>query len=437
MKTGSSQFTAMVLVTALATFSFAGEYTLQTKLGHGYFYKTESSDDSVLNSQTFADSKFQALYTVKKSGEFLLLLHPEVQWNWESSYLAENQKMVAIWKLYEGYAKYTSGDFKLMAGKSIISWGSSDIINPVDFFGARDLTLLSAQTEKSRKGILAARYFLNQNVKSNLDFQMEAIVAYSEVQNTQLALMKQNWGPGVNELDHVVQAIPISYGLKTGLVTDQWDTSVFLYYGQNKGSELQIINISPSAVQIGPVHQNSKGLGIDGSVIFNKWIFRTEASYQQVALVKGQENLKSPDLAELVVGAERPLGEHMQIQGQYYQRKQLNYPTNNFDAANPIDTLTANLQIYNDYANGFIADIEYGFTLRLTALLFDDRLELQNAVMTFQEAKGYFFRSSVKWTGIDNLDLTLGTTQYSIDEATPLAAIKQMNHVFTEVSYVF
>ena len=108
----------MVLVTALANFSFAGEYTLQTKLGHGYFYKTESSDASVLSSQTFADSKFQALYTVKKSGEFLLLLHPEVQWNWESSYLAENQKKVAIWKLYEGYAKYTSGDFKLMAGKS-------------------------------------------------------------------------------------------------------------------------------------------------------------------------------------------------------------------------------------------------------------------------------------------------------------------------------
>ena len=134
MKTGSSQFTAMVLVTALANFSFAGEYTLQTKLGHGYFYKTESSDDSVLNSQTFADSKFQALYTVRKSGELLLLLHPEVYWNWESSYLAENQKRVAIWNLYEGYAKYTSGDFKLIAGKSIISWGSSDIINPVDFF---------------------------------------------------------------------------------------------------------------------------------------------------------------------------------------------------------------------------------------------------------------------------------------------------------------
>lgn len=427
----------MALVVVQENSSLAAEYTVQSKVGHGYFYKTESSEDSVLNSQTFADLKLKNLYSFKKSGELLLLLQPEVQWNWQSSYLTENKKKIAIWNLYEGYAKYTNEDFKLIAGKSIISWGSSDIINPVDFFGARDLTLLSAQTEKNRKGIIALRYFLNHNLDVNLDFQTEIIVALSKVQNTQLTPEKQYWGAGVTELDNVDQLPPVGFGLKTGLTTDQWDTSVFIYYGQYKRSEMQIINIFPASIQIGTVHQNSKGLGIDGSFVYNKWIFRTEASYQQFALASGQENLKSPDLAEFVIGAERPLGEHAQIQGQYYQRKQLNYPSNNFDPSNPVDTLTANLQIYNDLANGFIYDMEYGFTLRLNALFFDDRLELQNAVMTFQESKGYFYRSSLKWSGVRNLDLTVGTIQYYAAESTPFTTLKKMNHVFTEVSYIF
>lgn len=424
---------------------YAADISWQGQIGQGYFYSNNlqknSNKSSVLNSQTFADLQIKDVFNINNSSDFLILLHPEIQWNWESSFLEDSQINKDIWSIREAYLKYVNENFKLMTGKSIISWGSSDILNPVDFFGARDYNLLSAQSEKNRKGISSLRLFYNQNIsndsKNSLSYQLESVFAFSEIQNSRFNNTKIDWGSQVIEMTPKNNNNSLSFGIKTGLLTDTWDWSVFLYSGQSRNPEMQILDLNTFPIQIGSIYQNLKALGTDINYSINKWIFRGEASYKQYQIIAGQENLKSPDLSEIVIGVEHPIGDHLQIQVQIYQRTQFNYPENNLDLTKPIDNLTYSLQIYNDQSNGFISNTEYGWTIRMNALFFDDRLDLQNILMSFQESEAYFLRSSAKWTGFKNFNLTVGSIQYFADDSTPIGPMKKMNHLFTEISYLF
>jgi len=57
-------------------------------------------------------------------------------------------------RLREGYVGYNRSGFELIAGKIIIPWGKSDVVNPTDFLTAKDYSFFNPDEEVKRLGAI-------------------------------------------------------------------------------------------------------------------------------------------------------------------------------------------------------------------------------------------------------------------------------------------
>lgn len=342
-------------------------------------------------------------------------------------------------RLDQAFAQMAAGGVDLRLGRQVFSWGTSDVFNPTDVFGSKDQTYFSAEEEYKRRGLIGlALSWIPASGNSSWNLRL---VATFEPPKSRIFTPPLEPNPMVVNRGVVSEDTKLpNLGSRIEYAGDGWDTALSFYHGQNNQPEFQLLATAAEPLAFGIVHQEVSMIGADFSYSPGSWIFRLETAYRHQHLRKGEEELLQPDLWDLVIGAERPLGDRVRFHAQLISRNA--YDEDDFDSERfnqnlPQAILVSALREANNTILNFSGSNSTGGTVRLTAQILEERLEAQIFHIYFAERRGGATRPSLKFTPVSGFSFSLGAEFYSGEPGSSFHMLKAYNSYFLESTFVF
>ena len=223
----------------------------------------------------------------------------------------------------ELYAEVVYGKFDLRAGRQVISWGKTDLVNPTDHLSPRDFTD-PLESEDERIGVFAVRPRVQWG-----PLQWEGAIVPVFTGST-MPGRRSRWSPPLppraQNPSRPEQMMRFDYELMpprkpaTTLANMQyatrlsgsvrgWDVSASYFDGWDDvprlGTEVSISDTGIGKVRITPEHLRKRAAGGDVATVVGPFTVRAEAAYVK------PDPLQGPDHFQYVLGAERTFGDMM------------------------------------------------------------------------------------------------------------------------------
>ena len=347
--------------------------------------------------------------------------------------------------LREGYLNYVNGGFDLRAGRVIVPWGKSDVVNPTDYLTAKNYTFFNPDSEVQRgggAGLIAA--WTPENL---------AAWSFTAVVNPYFAEGRFLIAPGVlppgvsvesptrpetGKVDNFESAVKIAYS------GESWDASLSGYKGWNhypEFTEKSHALVAPGvvAVDLKQIYRKQSAAGFDFSWNREKWTYRGESAFFWTENQNGQNMLSTPMHHDTVVGAERPIGDDFRVQAQYIYRYFPNYrPLDEVTGPDPVSA-SVNQQIaranallfqYQDRNNGSV-------TFRVSYMNESSGWDAEIFFMENIAGQDFLVRPKISYAATDTLRYTLGADVYGGPDHRTLGAMNPYNSVFLEAKSTF
>jgi hypothetical protein len=341
----------------------------------------------------------------------------------------------------EAYLGYVKSGLEVRAGKMIIPWGKSDVVNPTDLLSAKDFTFFNPDEEVRRMGGIS--FFASWTPHSGDSPLTFTVVGTPVFPQSRLLLAPGQVSANILGATSV-QSPPATLSnsetaLKMAYAGKGWDATVLVYRGWNHLPEFQVLSISSSSVTVSQVFHQYRALGADGSVTFGQWIVRAEAAYIWTENDDGQNPLIQPSHLDSVLGLERPIGSDFRIQGQlllryfprYLSPSQISDPNPLFAAVyQQVAQTNALIQNYQD-------SIRPSASLRISYSNDQNRWSGEIFLLGNFLGGGLLVRPQLGYGLTDALKATLGLDYYTGPSDRPLGVLSPYNALYSELKYSF
>jgi hypothetical protein len=347
--------------------------------------------------------------------------------------------------LREGSISYSKLGFDFRAGKMILPWGKSDVINPTDFLTAKNYSFFNPDDEVRRIGSISLFLAWTPN-QGNSPFTI-TVVGTPVFAQTQL-LLAPGQIPANISLNTTPQTPTASLAnsetaLKVAYTGNQWDASLLFFRGWNHTPLFQATAVTGALPNLGvnaiETFQRYKALGGDASFVTGKWVLRAETAYVWTENDDGQSPLLQPSHFDAVAGVERPLGDdfRLQVQGliRYYPQF---LPPSQATGATPVLTyVNQQIALSNALVQNYQDQVRPAATARFAYSNEKDGIEAEIFILANLVGGDYLVRPQFTYACTDALKLIAGLDYRAGPADRPLGALAPYNSVFTEVRYVF
>ncbi len=345
-------------------------------------------------------------------------------------------------ELREAYLDYAANDSEFKLGRLILPWGKSDVVQPTDFLGAKNYTLFSVDEESRRVGansLWAARsagswtltfVWTPQFPQSELLIPPNTAPSFS---TTTVNVDSQSTLPAMT-LGRSETALRASY-LGTG-----WDSALTFFRGWN---HLPYFELAPgstaAAVSIRKTFRRISAIGWDGSLNAGAWILRWESAYTWTDNARASHALVEPSHLDTVLGAERPWGDHLRLQGQLLWRYHPHFLSPSSTPGTDPLTQIANPAIAsaNAQLQGYQFRSRTGASLRVSYAHEDSGLEAEVFGLGNFIGGDYLVRPKLTYAWTEALKTSLGMDYYGGPTNRTLGALQAYNAIFLQGKYLF
>ena len=222
----------------------------------------------------------------------------------------------------ELYAEVAYGSFDLRAGRQIIAWGKTDLVNPTDRLSPRDFTD-PLESDDERLGVFAVRPRVQWG-----PLQVEGAIV-PMFTGSIMPGQRSRWSPSLasrpqsalqpDSMRLEYQVLPtrkpatalanVQYATRVSGSVHGWDVSASYFDGwgdvPHVGSEVSISSAGVAAMRIRPEHLRERMVGGDVATVVGPFTVRAEAAYITPDPQRG------PEYFQYVIGAERTVGDLM------------------------------------------------------------------------------------------------------------------------------
>ena len=305
----------------------------------------------------------------------------------------------------EAYVQYYKSGLEIRAGKMIIPWGKSDVVNPTDFLSAKNYTFFNPDEEVRRLGGVGVKIAWTP-MSGNSPFTF-TFVGTPVFPQSVLLLASGQIPSGISGFSTVQNPAATlantELAFKTAYSGTAWDASVLVYKGFNHLPEFGVTSVTSSgtsvAVSANQIFHQYRALGADASVSLDRWVFRGEAAYVWTENSDGQNPLIQPAHLDAVLGVERPIGDDFRIQVQgliryfpyYLSPQQLSHSNPVLEAVyQQVAAVNALIQNYQD-------SFRPGATFRISYSNDQNRLSAEVFMMGNFLGGGFLFRPQISY----------------------------------------
>ncbi len=334
-----------------------------------------------------------------------------------------------------------TSEFDLKLGQQVISWGSSDALNPIDFFGTKNLKYWSGDEERKRRGLLSAQLIWTPqsfdsalSVASVISFQSPEIVPFKTISQMQIPPTIVDRGVLHPEKENSVKA---HYAMKVNYAGNSWDTSLVAYSGQITTPEIQYVPTLAAPLSVAYVYQQINALGYDASMSEGSWVFRSEGSLKQMNLLLGDDHLLQRDHSEIIIGIERVFFEDYRIQIQGFQRSYFTDEKSFADVDSQLITVFETIDQTNKTLRQENESGSRALMARFTATLLDTHLESQYFVLQYLDSRSLLNRFHLQYNFDFGLQARFGFENFKGPTDSLFNKISNNSNYFSEINYLF
>ena len=307
-------------------------------------------------------------------------------------------------RLREAYLDTRFGQLDVRLGKQIIAWGRADRLNPTDNLTPRDSTLLAADIDEDRFGLVAAKASWNFDGSTSLTtvwlpyFEPNHAALRTGVRE-QLPDDQRNWAI---KLDRSGKAI---------------DWSVSYYDGRDLSGDLGADYILR--------HYRNRVFGGDAATTVGPWRFAVESAYTLTADPDGSIPFLKNPFVYTVFGVERDFGNNTSAIMQFFNRTVLNYQQPDTSAR-----LHAILTSQLDRTQN-------GVSVRIAKKWMNETLETELSGLRLLERVGYSIRPRMVYLWSDQIKVLAGYEYFNGSSDTIYGLYHSNSTLFTEVRFYF
>lgn len=340
----------------------------------------------------------------------------------------------------EGFGAYAHQGWELRAGRQIIPWGKSDVLNPTDFLTAKDYTFLNPDDETRRIG---ATSFLVGFTPGEGGSPLNLTAVWTPVgPQSELLIAPSSIPAGVTLATTQSPArtvINSEVALKAAYLGSGWDASMSAFRGFSHMPEFEVTALSLAGTTLTPVFRRVRALGADGSVNSGDWVLRLETSYSWLERGAAGIPASQPDHWDTVLGAERPLWDDFRLQLQLlYRLNPSHVPSDQATGSNALETQARRgVAASNALILGYQDRSRPGYSLRFSYAKENSGVEAELFSLGNFIGGDYLLRPKLSYLFTDSLRGTVGTDYYGGPDDRPLGSLKFYNSVFVEAKYTF
>ena len=347
----------------------------------------------------------------------------------------------------EGYVRYRDEGWDFQAGKILLPWGKADVINPTDYFSAKNYQVANWDQEVQRIGPTA--FILSNTPNAGASpVTMTAVLAPIFAQDKILippTLIPTGFTVNTPTTPRLTTGT-MEAALKLAYAGSGWDFSVSGFHGWNHFQDLAPTILAGNGASTTPIFHRVSALGSDFSSTLGDFVFRVEGAYHWTQDSDGSTPWVSPPSLDLVAGVERPVGDRfrLQVQGLFRHLDHFNTLAS-FRLTNPIDAATVQ-------ANSLLQQYQFqnlpGATARLSYTSAESDWEAELFVLSYfpmgstQTFSGvtagpeYYIRPRISHDLTTGLKTTLGMDIYVGPGDRLFGASRDYSATFLEVLYV-
>jgi len=343
----------------------------------------------------------------------------------------------------EGYGHYTNMGWELKAGRQIISWGKSDVVNPTDFLSAKDYSYLVADDETRRvasTGLWSSWTPEEGRSPLNVTLVWMPYFAQSKWLISPDVIPAQVVVGGVETPDPILANGEVA--AKLTYTGDSWDSSISAFSGWDHRPYLKEINhtvMPPIVTNLSQSFSRINALGADGSYVSGKWIYRGEGAYVRTPNNDGANTLIKPTHFNSAWGVERPVSDDFRIQGQFLYKYYPQYTA--IDQTTGADLISSSINRQIAQTNALIfryqEQSQPGATFRLSYANDENHFDAEIFYMRYFNGGDYLIRPKASYAWTDLFRTTLGVDYYGGPSDRALGTSSTYNSVFFEAKYSF
>jgi hypothetical protein len=327
-------------------------------------------------------------------------------------------------ELREGFLAWRGDTVDLSVGRRIVAWGRADRINPTDVVASRDYTLLFSDDSDQRRGSLMATagYLVG-----NLTLTALWLPGYRP---TVFPIRKP---PGFHVHQPDGRFHPDQFAVRIDQTGGNFDWSLSYFDGIDRDPDARITAAGPSGVDVLVVHRRLRQFGADFATNFGDYGLRGELAYAWPSTGNGRNAFERHSFAALVLGADRNLTEHVNVNMQYL----LHYMTDDTDfgaIADPVERLVASRAAL---LNNQLRRVQQGATFRIAYTGLNDTLTTELAAGGYFTDKSGGVRPKVTYALSDSVKVIVGADIFFGAADSYYGQIKTNSTGYAELRYSF
>jgi hypothetical protein len=319
--------------------------------------------------------------------------------------------------LREAFVTFASGPIEVRAGRQIFAWGRADGINPTDNLTGQDLTLLAPDDSDRRLGAAALRFSYAYR-----DLTATAIWL-PEFRPHRLPLP-----PLPGELDAPESEWrPEQFAIRIEQTGRAIDWSVSAFSGRDLNPDLGL-----SGHGLTLTHHGVRVVGADAAGNVGRFGVRAEAAYQWTDDRDGIDPFVKNPFLFVVVGADRTVHEHMNVNVQYLYRY-VTHVESTRGIPPRVESLAAQQQAM---LSSQMTSAQHGASARVSYKWLHDTLEAEIAGAGYVEPRGGVIRPKVTYAMSDRMKLLVGGEIYRGSKSV-FDILRDNSGAFAEVRWSF
>jgi hypothetical protein len=323
----------------------------------------------------------------------------------------------------EGFVTFTSGPIELRAGRQIIAWGRADGINPTDNLTPQDLTVLAPDDSDRRLGSTAVRCIYSfRDISATAiwlpEFRSNRVPIPSGFGD--LEASESEWGAR-------------QFALRVEQTGRAIDWSVSAFRGRDLNPDLQAGTLSgQQASGVTLIHHDVRVIGADAAGNVGRYGLRAEAAYAVTKDRHGIDPFTRNPFLSVVVGGDRTLREHMNVNVQYLYRWVTHYST--FDSSDPFASAVARQAAV---FSGQTRAHQHGASARVSYKWFHDTLEAELAAAGYADPRGGVIRPKITYAVSDRMKVLAGGEIYRGRATSQFGMLRDNSGAFVEARWGF
>lgn len=334
----------------------------------------------------------------------------------------------AAGEVREAFVDVRLGHLDVRVGRQILAWGRADGVNPTDNLTGEDLTLLVPDDDDRRLGTTAARasYYLGDVSVTGLwlpEFRGHRFPLPPPPAGLRFTPDAPEW-PGDQWAVRVEQ---------TGRAVD-WSVSYFR--GRDLSPDLGVQAVRDGSGPVGTVrlsHHPLRIVGADMAASLGRFGLRAEGAYVDTEDSTGRDPYTKNPFVFLVVGSDRTLREHLNVNVQYLYRFVVGYRP----PAEGVTDLDSAVATQQSILNSQMRRVQHGMSLRAEYKWLRDTLEAECATAGYFAPRGLSLRPKVAYAVSDSWKVLMGAELFRGESSSIFGLLRPNSTAYLEARWSF